>query len=219
MLTTAAAAAAPKSLILRVLAAAAIALGLLASMRSTQTWKDAYDRTSVFFDDAPAAGAAAAAAASSSSSSSSSGSSMAAPHRERLRSSSNGKGSPYVDPATGKGRDMNVVLLYADDWTWRTLGFVNKVVKTPHLDEMARRGMSFSHNCVTTSICWQSRATKSTGLYVSVHNQRRLWDLEMFDKTVPWKDTLYPQLFGAGYNVGFFGKWCVVGGWERERVL
>jgi arylsulfatase A-like enzyme len=111
---------------------------------------------------------------------------------------------------------MNIVLFYADDWTWSNLGFVNHVVKTPNIDEMARNGIHFPHNCVTTSICWQSRATKSTGLYASVHQNLRIWDGNMF-KTIDWRNALYPQLRSAGYNVGFFGKWYVAQGSENRR--
>jgi arylsulfatase len=102
---------------------------------------------------------------------------------------------------------LNVVLFYVDDWSYKTLGHLNGVVKTPHIDQLARHGISFSHNCVTTSICWQSRATLYTGLYASVHRQYSIHSDNMYDKTVPWKETLYPQLFQAGYRVGFFGKY------------
>jgi Sulfatase len=180
-----------------VLFGALVVLGssLLLSMQSTHVLNDVYKSLSEMTSE----------------STSQQGSSA---HRERLsgggsssRNSNANHNHHYIDPKTGKRKDMNIVLFYADDWTWRTLGFVNKVVKTPHLDEMARRGMTFSHNCVTTSICWQSRATKSTGLYVAVHKQQRIWDDNIFDKTVLWRQTLYPQLFLSGYNVGFFGKW------------
>lgn len=102
---------------------------------------------------------------------------------------------------------MNIVFFYADDWTFQTLGMVNPVVHTPHLNRMAERGMLFRGNCVTTSICWQSRATMMTGLYVSVHQQLKIMDENMFDKTVPWRETLYPMLKQQGYHVGYVGKW------------
>lgn len=70
--------------------------------------------------------------------------------------------------------DMNIVLFYADDWTFRTLGHINPNVLTPNIDEMIRNGVLFRHNCVTTSICWQSRATLNTGLYVAVHGMVRM---------------------------------------------
>jgi arylsulfatase len=109
--------------------------------------------------------------------------------------------------SSSSGDDMNIVLFYADDWTLKTLGIYNDKVLTPNLDAMAKRGMAFTHNSVTTSICWQSRATMATGLYKAVHNQSRIWDMYMFDQTVRWRDTLYPKLYSAGYHVGYIGKW------------
>lgn len=106
-----------------------------------------------------------------------------------------------------KHKDMNIVLFYADDWTWRSIGAVNKHVLTPNIDNMARKGIMFPYNCVTTSICWQSRATLFTGLYVAVHQHVRIGSETIFNKTVQWPQTLYPLLRAAGYHVGFVGKW------------
>ena len=106
-----------------------------------------------------------------------------------------------------KKKPMNIILFYADDWTFRTLGAVNDIVKTPNIDGMARNGMLFTHNCVTTSICWISRATLYTGMYASRHQQFKISSENMFDKTVQWNQTLYPLLKNAGYHTGFVGKW------------
>lgn len=55
---------------------------------------------------------------------------------------------------------MNILLFYADDWRHDTLGAAgNPIVKTPVLDALAEEGVRFTENCVTTSICWISRAT------------------------------------------------------------
>ncbi|MEN9813029.1 MAG: hypothetical protein RL479_1715, partial [Verrucomicrobiota bacterium] len=60
-------------------------------------------------------------------------------------------------------RPLNVVLLYADDWRHDTLGAAgNPVVRTPHLDRLAREGLRFTNSFVTTSICGVSRATLLT---------------------------------------------------------
>ena len=90
-------------------------------------------------------------------------------------------GSPFaagrdrVDAETGNVPDaeasevrdqgpMNILLLYADDWRHDTLGVAgNPIVQTPTLDQLAREGIRFTHNCVTTSICGISRATLFTG--------------------------------------------------------
>lgn len=71
-------------------------------------------------------------------------------------------------------KPLNILLLYADDWRHDTLGAAsnNSVVKTPFLDALAKQGMRFRHNCVTTSVCWISRATLNTGQYYSRHKQR-----------------------------------------------
>jgi len=101
---------------------------------------------------------------------------------------------------------MNIVLFYADDWTFRNLGLVNGIVKTPHVDEMAAKGVMFRYNCVVTSICWISRATLQTGQYSSVHKMLYLADESMFDT---WDKTLYPSLKSNDYSVGYVGKWSV----------
>mmetsp|Transcript_8181 Transcript_8181/g.11796 ORF Transcript_8181/g.11796 Transcript_8181/m.11796 type:complete len:433 (-) Transcript_8181:750-2048(-) len=101
---------------------------------------------------------------------------------------------------------MNIVLLYADDWTYKTLGAMgNTFVKTPHLDALASEGILFTHNCVTTSICWISRATLYTGQHVSRHKSAKIEDSDVLYEN--WNDSLYGMLAKNGYYNGFFGKW------------
>lgn len=97
----------------------------------------------------------------------------------------------------------NVVVLYADDWRFDTLGCAgHPVVKTPNLDALAARGMRFTHNCVTTSICGVSRASLYTGQWMSRHGNKAF---QAF--ATPWEET-YPGLLRAnGYHVGHVGKW------------
>lgn len=55
---------------------------------------------------------------------------------------------------------MNVLILYADDWRFDTLGIEsNSLVKTPFLDAFAEEGIRFTRNCVTTSVCWVSKSS------------------------------------------------------------
>jgi hypothetical protein len=68
-------------------------------------------------------------------------------------------------------QQLNIVLFYADDWTMKVLGKLNPLVRTPNIDKMADNGIVFRQNCVTTSICWMSRATLMTGLYTARHQQ------------------------------------------------
>jgi hypothetical protein len=100
--------------------------------------------------------------------------------------------------------DMNIVMFYADDWTFRNIGKLNPLLKTPNIDEMADNGVLYKHNCVTSSICWMSRATMMTGQFASVHQQLAPESVGMYEH---WNETLYPQLRAAGYDVGYVGKW------------
>ncbi|WP_265595408.1 sulfatase [Verrucomicrobium sp. BvORR106] len=98
---------------------------------------------------------------------------------------------------------LNVVVLYADDWRFDTLGCAgNPVVKTPNLDSLAAEGTRFKRACVTTSICGVSRATLFTGQWMSRHGNPAF---QMF-KT-PMGETYPGLLRGQGYWVGHVGKW------------
>ena len=107
----------------------------------------------------------------------------------------------YLKAATEK--PLNILILYADDWRHDTLGCAgNPIVKTPNLDSLAKNGIRFTRNCVTTSICGVSRANLLTGQWMSRHGNQAF---AMF-KT-PWEET-YPSLLRKnGYYVGHIGKW------------
>ncbi len=102
-----------------------------------------------------------------------------------------------------ESKPLNILVLYADDWRHDTLGAAgHPVVKTPNLDQLAREGVRFTHNYVTTAICGVSRATLFTGQWMARHGNPAF---AMF-KT-PWTET-YPSLLrNNGYFVGHIGKW------------
>ena len=103
----------------------------------------------------------------------------------------------------GEKKPLNIVLLYADDWRFDTLGCAgNPVLKTPHLDRLAREGVRFTHACVTTAICGVSRASLFTGQWMSRHGNPAMLAFK-----TPWAQT-YPGLLRTnGYFVGHIGKW------------
>jgi arylsulfatase A-like enzyme len=112
-----------------------------------------------------------------------------------------GVGHPALVAADPK--PLNVVVLLADDWRHDTLGCAgNPVLKTPHLDALAKDGFRFTHSCVTTSICGVSRASLLTGQWMSRHGNEAF---AMF-KT-PWAETYPGRLRANGYWVGHVGKW------------
>jgi arylsulfatase A-like enzyme len=109
----------------------------------------------------------------------------------------------FLPAAVHAAAPMNVVILYADDWRFDTLGCAgNPVVKTPNLDRLSSEGVRFTQNCVTTAICGVSRASLFTGQWMSRHGNK---GFAMFE--TPWPET-YPGLLRAnGYFVGHVGKW------------
>lgn len=117
-------------------------------------------------------------------------------HHANAATSNDGKASFGEKP-------MNILVLYADDWRNDTLGVAgNPVVKTPVLDDLAKQGVRFTQNCVTTSICGISRASLFTGQWMSRHGNKSFkpW------KT-PWEETFPGLLRSNGYHVGHVGKW------------
>ncbi|KAL7546184.1 hypothetical protein ACHAWF_009524 [Thalassiosira exigua] len=126
---------------------------------------------------------------------------------------------------------LNVLLLYADDWTHHTLSSHhdvaprNDVLKTPVLDALASDGIRFTHNCVTTSVCWISRATLYTGQYMSRHKTKEpcCWSgiskpkRKLEEAPANWKElSVYEILSRNGYHVGHAGKWGVYLPWDKD---
>lgn len=100
---------------------------------------------------------------------------------------------------------LNILLLYADDWRHDTLGVAgHPIVQTPEIDKLAKQGVRFSANYVTTSICAVSRASLFTGQWMSRHGCR---GFTMWSETTPWSETLPGLLKDRGYYLGHVGKW------------
>jgi arylsulfatase A-like enzyme len=108
--------------------------------------------------------------------------------------------------AQAKGRP-NLIFLLTDDQRADTLGATgNRIIRTPHIDGLARRGVMFSNAFVTTAICMTSRASILTGQYAARHGD---WDFSR-SFTAEQLAATYPALLKqAGYYLGFIGKWGV----------
>jgi hypothetical protein len=130
-------------------------------------------------------------------------------------------GTTTTTPPPPQHKPLNIVLLYADDWSYSSLGVAgNSYVQTPRLDDMAKSGIYFTHNCVTSSICMQSRATLYTGQYASKHQTFFAYrNVTMYGEG-RWNQTLYPLMKKAGYHIGvrMFFVW-LVGFGISERVF
>jgi len=100
---------------------------------------------------------------------------------------------------------MNIIVFYGDDWRYDSIGSLNKFIKTPFLDDLAKKGMLFTQNAVTTSICWISRACFATGQHFARHKSLNRTDPVPYHSY--WNETLFGKLMGNGYFTGSVGKW------------
>ena len=104
----------------------------------------------------------------------------------------------------------NIVLIMADDLGYSELGsYGQKLIQTPHLDQLARQGMKFTHNYAGNAVCAPSRCVLMTGKHpghawvrnnseVKPEGQRPIPESEV---------TIAEILQSAGYVTGAFGKW------------
>lgn len=101
----------------------------------------------------------------------------------------------------------NIILIVADDLRWDALGYSgNRIVQTPNLDQLARRGTRFRNHFVISSICNVSRATMFTGQYLRRHG---IYEFDTPFTPEQWS-RCYPKLLrNAGYRTGFIGKFGV----------
>ena len=114
-------------------------------------------------------------------------------------------------PAVGLAQPAakNVVIIIADD-LGRDLGcYGNKVINTPHLDGLAKRGVRFANGYATVASCSPSRASIFTGLYTHQSGQYGLQHGPHAQQTHAWVQSLPNLLRLAGYYTGIIGKFHV----------
>lgn len=76
---------------------------------------------------------------------------------------------PHLATGASK-RPPNVVLIVSDDQAWTDFGFMgHSVIRTPHLDRLARESALFPNGYVPTSLCRASLASILTGQYGHQH--------------------------------------------------
>ncbi len=101
----------------------------------------------------------------------------------------------------------NIIYLMTDDQRFDSLGCMgNRIIQTPNIDIMAAQGVVFDNAFVTTAICMTSRACVLTGQYAARHG---IWEFEKDFTPQQLSETYIGQLKGAGYRIGFIGKWGV----------
>ena len=97
----------------------------------------------------------------------------------------------------------NVVLLMADDMGWAQTGYYgHPLLKTPHLDGMARAGLCMDRFYAGAPSCTPTRATVITG-----RTNDRTGAFRVGDSINKQEKTLAAAFRQAGYATAHFGKW------------
>jgi arylsulfatase A-like enzyme len=101
----------------------------------------------------------------------------------------------------------NIIFILTDDQRWDALGYAgNKIIQTPEMDKLAKRGAYFKNAVVTTPICSASRASIFTGLYERTHR----YTFQTGPLRNEYINESYPAILKkSGYHTGFFGKFGV----------
>ncbi|MCW5977891.1 MAG: sulfatase [Bryobacteraceae bacterium] len=113
--------------------------------------------------------------------------------------------SPALGAASQTAARPNVIFILVDDLRWDELGCAgHPVVRTPHVDRLAREGALFRNAFHTTPLCSPSRACFLTGQYAHRHG--------ITDNTARNEQSrrlvTFPRLLhDAGYETAFIGKW------------
>lgn len=116
-------------------------------------------------------------------------------------------------PVFANSRPPNIVLIYIDNVGYGDIGcYGNPVIRTPHIDSLARDGIRCSDFYIVTSSCTPSRGALLTGRYPLrnglTHQLSR--DENWTGIGLPHTEKILPEfLKSAGYATGCFGKWNI----------
>lgn len=109
--------------------------------------------------------------------------------------------------AAEERKRRNIVFILIDDMRFDSMSCMgHPFIETPHLDALAKNGMTFERAFVTTSLCSPSRASVLTGLYAHTH--------KVYDNKSPMDGAIptFPRLLQhSGYRTAFIGKWHMGG--------
>lgn len=108
-------------------------------------------------------------------------------------------------PQTRLNPRPNIVCIVVDDLRWDEYGAGgHPYLKTPHVDRLAREGVSFTRAFHATPLCSPNRACLLTGQYTARHGVYNNADRSLLSHLLP----TFPQaLQREGYTTGMVGKW------------
>jgi len=113
-------------------------------------------------------------------------------------------------PTSAKAADTrpNVILVMADDLGWGDVAYNgNRIVKTPHLDAMAREGVRLDRFYAAAPVCSPTRGSCLTGRHPFRYGIEWAGETPLRREEI----TIAEAMRDAGYATGHFGKWHVGG--------
>jgi arylsulfatase len=111
----------------------------------------------------------------------------------------------------------NIILIMTDQQRADTIGALGAPwMQTPHLDRLAREGVSFSECFVTSPVCVGARASLFTGKYPH--------GCQVFSNFQPWQPTWVSSLADQGYHCVNIGKMHInpydaPGGFHQRLIM
>ena len=113
------------------------------------------------------------------------------------------------EEAAAPPKPPNIVVILADDLGYNDLGvYGSEIIKTPHIDSLARDGVRLTDGYVSAAVCSPSRAGVYTGRYQTRFGYE--FNTSGRDTVVGLptdQRTLGNMLKDAGYATGLIGKW------------
>jgi arylsulfatase A-like enzyme len=110
-----------------------------------------------------------------------------------------------TDAEPRPSRQPNVVIIIADDQGWGDVSLHgHPLLKTPHIDSLAKKGARFSHFYVQP-VCSPTRAELLTGRW---HPRSGVRGVSTGQERLDLNQRTMADIFrAAGYQTGCFGKW------------
>ncbi len=114
---------------------------------------------------------------------------------------------PHLGAAEGGAPRWNILFIFADDWgryasTYAALDgkpSLNDIIRTPHVDRVAREGITFRHAFVNAPSCTPCRSSLLSGRYFFNTGRGAILRGAVWDTKIP----SYPlMLRDAGYHIG-----------------
>ena len=106
------------------------------------------------------------------------------------------------------GQKPNVILIYVDDLGFGDLGcYGSKTIKTPNIDQLAKKGLLFTQAHTTSATCTPSRYSLLKGEYAFRRKDTGVATGDASALIPAGQQTVATIFSKAGYNTAVIGKW------------